>query len=156
MQETSTAAANTPAAPAPPAAASQPAESFGQPLQAAEATDLAGLLATPERYATQRITVEGVVREVCRARGCWLELATAQSEQAGGCRVIMKDHAFFVPPHSVGRRVRVQGQAQVNTVPVAQVTHMEQEGGRFSHKQPDGSALELRIVASGVELLPSS
>jgi hypothetical protein len=32
---------------------------------------------------------------------------------------------------------------------------MEQEGGRFSHKLPDGSAHELRIVARGVELLPA-
>jgi hypothetical protein len=29
---------------------------------------------------------------------------------------------------------------------------MEQEGGRFANKQPDGSAKELRIVATGVEL----
>ena len=29
---------------------------------------------------------------------------------------------------------------------------MESEGGRFPNKNPDGTATELRIVASGVEL----
>ena len=76
----------------------------------------------------------------------------AKAEEAGGCRVILQGHAFFVPIDSAGKRARVQGKVEVRDVPAAQVAHMEHEGGRFANKQPDGSAKELRLVATGVEL----
>jgi hypothetical protein len=140
------------AAPQLPTAAAQPAVVFGQPLTAASDLEFAQLLAEPDKYASSDVSVQGVVRQVCQTRGCWLELATGPDQQAGGCRVIAQGHAFFVPIDSAGKRARVQGRVEVRNVPAAQVAHMEQEGGHFANKQPDGSARELRIVARSVEL----
>ncbi len=98
------------------------------------------------------VQVEGMVRHSCTRRGCWLELATAMDEAAPGCRVVLKDHAFFVPLDSAGSHARVEGVVDVNVVPPAMVAHMESEGGHFANKNADGSALELRIVASAVDL----
>jgi hypothetical protein len=114
------------------------------------------VLADPSAYADLDVTVEGVVRQVCQRRGCWLELATSSDEAAPGCRVTSKDHAFFVPTDSAGSRARVRGRAEVEIIPAAQVAHMEEEGGKFARKEADGSARELRIIASGVELAPRS
>lgn len=40
----------------------------------------------------------------------------------------------------------------VKTVSMDDVAHCEEEGGTFAKKLADGSALEVQIVASGVEL----
>ena len=59
---------------------------------------------------------------------------------------------FFVPTDSAGSHAKVQGTLAVNTVPAERVAHLESEGGKFPNKNPDGSANELRLVATGVEL----
>jgi hypothetical protein len=127
-------------------------EHFGEPIGAEPVVDFAALLAEPSAYAEGPVQVEGVVRQVCQRRGCWLELATDMSPEAPGCRVVLKGHAFFVPIDSAGARARLAGAVQVQTISAAQVAHMEEEGGRFPNKRHDGTASEVRIVASGVEL----
>ncbi len=134
------------------APSTKPPESYGAPLGTAPAIELSRLLADPKQAPNHPVQVEGMVRQACTRRGCWFELATALAQSAPGCRVVLKDHAFFVPLDSAGSQVRVEGQVDVNTVPAAQVAHMESEGGHFANKNADGSALELRIVASGVQL----
>lgn len=142
------------AKPAPPPARepAAPAAHFGAAFSAPKDVELSALLENPSAQSSQPVRVEGMVRKACTRRGCWLELATAMADAAPGCRVVMKDHAFFVPTDSAGSRARVEGYVETNTVPSAMVAHMESEGGRFPNKNPDGSATELRILASGVEL----
>jgi hypothetical protein len=127
-------------------------ELFGAAIGAEPVVDFAALLAEPTAYAKEPVQVEGVVRQVCQRRGCWLELATDMNPEAPGCRVVLKGHAFFVPIDSAGARARLAGAVQVETISAAQVAHMEEEGGRFPNKHGDGTASEVRIVASGVEL----
>jgi hypothetical protein len=69
-----------------------------------------------------------------------------------GCRVTFKDYAFFVPTNSQGSEAKVQGVVQVETVKPSHVRHLEEEGATFAKKEPDGSARELQLVASGVRL----
>jgi len=113
---------------------------------------LAEVLASPERFRDQAVTVEGQVRSACTRRGCWMELAEASDPQLPGCRVTFKDYGFFVPTDSAGARAKVQGTLGVNRLPAERVAHLESEGGRFPKKNSDGSADELRLVATGVEL----
>jgi hypothetical protein len=81
-----------------------------------------------------------------------MELAESTQEGTPGCRVTFKNYGFFVPTNSAGSRARVQGQVEVETLPAASVRHYEEEGAVFAGKQPDGTAREVRLVASGVEL----
>jgi hypothetical protein len=128
------------------------ARSYGAPLTAAASDDLGKVLASPEGFTDRRITVEGQVRKACTNRGCWMELAPSAAEGTPGCRVTFKDYGFFVPTSSAGSRARVQGTVEVATVPAARVRHLEGEGALFAAKQPDGSAREVHIVATGVQL----
>jgi uncharacterized protein DUF4920 len=125
---------------------------YGAPLGSAPNEKLASVLAEPARFVGKAVQVDGHVRRACTAMGCWMELAESGDEKAPGCRVIMKDHAFFVPTDSAGASARVEGTLSVRRIEPAQVAHMEGEGAKFDHKAPDGSAEELRFVASGVEL----
>jgi hypothetical protein len=146
------AAATTPASPTAAAPATTTVSKYGTPLGAAPAQTLAAVLGSPQKFAGQPVKVEGHVRRACTAMGCWMELAESDAKEAPGCRVIMKDHAFFVPTDAAGASARVEGTLSVRSIDPAQVAHMEGEGATFDRKAPDGSAEELRFVASGVEL----
>ncbi len=128
------------------------AKSFGAPIGPGPTLSLADVLAAPERFRDQAITVQGHVRSACTRRGCWMEVAEGADPKLSGCRVTFKDYGFFVPTDSAGSTAKVQGTLGVNTLPPERVAHLESEGGQFPRKNPDGSVDELRLVATGVEL----
>jgi hypothetical protein len=154
--EVKTSAQPTAAPPAAtPPAAPREVKTYGQPLAAAETLPVSNLVSKPDGYAGKAITVEGTVRSACTNKGCWLELAengTSGKDAPAGCRVTFKDYGFFVPTNSAGSKARVQGTFELATVPASRVRHLESEGATFANKQPDGTARELRLVATGVEL----
>jgi len=133
--------------PATPAAGKK---TYGQALAPAAPITVATLLASPDPRKT--VTVEGSVRKACTRKGCWMELAESAQEGTPGCRVTFKDYGFFVPTNSAGAKARVQGVVEVETLPASAVRHYEEEGAVFAGKQPDGTAKEVRLVATGVEL----
>ncbi|MEO6601657.1 MAG: DUF4920 domain-containing protein [Polyangiaceae bacterium] len=128
------------------------AQAFGVPIGPGPTLSLADVLARPERFRDQAITVAGHVRSACTRRGCWMEVAESADPQLSGCRVTFKDYGFFVPTDSAGSTAKVHGTLGVNTLPPERVAHLESEGGQFPHKNADGSVDELRLVATGVEL----
>src|SRR5690606_6710097 len=103
-------------------------------------------------YAGKTVLVEGQVRRACSAKGCWLEIGAKDTADGPACRVTFKDYGFFVPTDSAGAAARIQGTVEITQVKQAHVEHLEAEGATFSRKDEDGSATELRIVATGVEL----
>ena len=134
------------------AAAATSKSAHGEPIAVEEALPLATVIANPDAYAGKKVIVDGKVRRACESKGCWLELAPTAEKGTQGCRVTFKDYGFFVPLDSAGATARVEGVISVREVPPEEVAHLEAEGAFFAHKAADGSAHELQIVASGVEL----
>jgi hypothetical protein len=125
---------------------------FGQSIAPGNALALGTILAKPDEFEDRAVTVEARVRRNCTRRGCWMELAEKLDPNLPGCRITFKDYGFFVPLDSAGSMARVQGTVQVQTVTAPEVEHLESEGAKFAGKQPDGTAREVRMVATGVEL----
>lgn len=152
--EVSEAQGTTEAQPDPEGASGTPANarSYGEPLSRRARVDLAELVRAPQAHAGKTVLVEGHVRRACSAKGCWLEIATSEAPEAPGCRVTFKDYGFFVPTDSAGSTARVEGIVEVTEVEKAHVEHLEGEGATFDTKKGDGSAMEVRVVATGVEL----
>jgi len=140
-----------PAVTTPVATPSAP-RTYGQPLTPGEKVPLATVLQRADSYANRAITVEGRVRQACSRKGCWMEIADSTDKATPGCRVTFKNYGFFVPTDAAGSHTRVQGVVEVSTVKASMVRHLEEEGAVFASKQPDGTAREVRIVATGVEL----
>lgn len=144
------------AKPAPATAAATGKTSVhGSAISPGHEVALAKVLANPREFEGKTVTVSGDVRRVCKKMGCWMELATDKTETAPGCRVFFGAHQFFVPKDSDGSHARVQGEVQVKQVDAAFVEHLEQEGASFKTKNADGTADEVRLVATGVELTRS-
>ncbi len=121
----------------------------GEALGASPAVAFADVLKEPAKFAGKKVVVEGVVERVCQKQGCWMELAPERG--ARGVRVAMKDHAFFVPFNTAGRRARAEGTLEVKTLTREDADHYEKEGARLT-RNPDGTATEISFTASGVEL----
>ena len=122
----------------------------GEKLKGLPAVTLDKLLTSPTDFEGKDVQVEAKIRKACEKKGCWMELAAAKD--GPGVRVTFKDYGFFVPLNSQGSDARVEGEVNVKTIPAAEVAHYEGEGGHFPNKLPDGSAREVRFVASGVAL----
>jgi hypothetical protein len=135
-----------------PAPASGNTSKHGNAITPGAEAALAKVLSNPRDYEGKTVTVEGEVRRVCKKMGCWMELATAPDDSAPGCRVFFGAHQFFVPKDSDGAKARVQGQVQIRKVQASFVQHLEEEGASFKAKNADGTADEVRLVATGVEL----
>jgi hypothetical protein len=113
---------------------------------------LRDVLKSPDKYADQSVLVEGEVRRACTRKGCWMELGEGQDGATPGCRVTFKDYGFFVPTDSAGSKARVEAKVESKLIKPSMVTHLEEEGAKFGDKAPDGSAREVRLVATGVDL----
>ncbi len=125
---------------------------YGAAFANAERVSLRKVLAEPGNFAGKTVYVEGDVRRACARKGCWMELAESGDESSPACRVTFKDYGFFVPLDSAGSRARLEAQVQLEEVKAAHVEHLEEEGAKFSEKNPDGTAKEVRLVATAVEL----
>jgi hypothetical protein len=135
-----------------PGGGAQPSQAepsrFGAAIQPGPAIPLAALLSNPSAFAAQTVTTEGQVQRACSRKGCWMEIGSG----GDACRVTFKDYGFFVPTDSAGAFAKIQGRLDTREVEKAAVDHLEAEGARFRNKKADGSATEVRLVASAVEL----
>jgi hypothetical protein len=125
---------------------------FGAAISSAPGAELAEVLREPERFSGKNVVVSGHVRRACTRMGCWMELAAGSDPSTPACRVTFHGHGFFVPKDSAGSDARVEGRLEIVKVSAAHAAHLEEEGARVADKGDDGSAREVHLDASGVEL----
>ncbi|MCA1564660.1 MAG: DUF4920 domain-containing protein [Acidobacteria bacterium] len=113
------------------------------------AVAFAHVLKQPAKFAGKRVRIEGVVERVCQSEGCWMQIAPESG--AAGIRVTFKDHSFFVPKDSKSMKFKAEGEFFVKALDKAQVDHLVEDGAKIERKA-DGTADEIRFVATGVEL----
>lgn len=131
------------------------AQLYGAPLGQSPRVSLSDLIASPDSYHDKLVRVDGNVRRVCTRRGCWMEIAGDTTPEAQAFRVTFKDYGFLVPVDSLGKKAQIEGLVQITTVEKSAVDHYESEGAIFPNKRADGTAREVRLVATGVELSKS-
>src|ERR1044072_1187636 len=110
----------------------------------------ADALKEPEKYAGKTVVIEGVVRRVCQAEGCGMEIGP-KAESEGGVRVTF-DHKFAVPKDASEMNFRAEGTLKVKTLSKETVDHLVKDDGAKIKTNPDGTANEVTFLATGVEL----
>jgi hypothetical protein len=107
-------------------------------------------LKEPQKYADKPVVIEGVVRRVCQAEGCWVEIGP-KGEGEGSVRVTF-DHKFTVPKDGAQMNFRAEGTLKVKTLSKETVEHLVKDDGAKIKTNPDGTANEVTFLATGVEL----
>lgn len=110
----------------------------------------ADALKEPQKYADKTVVIEGVVRRVCQAEGCWMEIGP--KGEAGGAIRVTFDHKFSVPKDGAEMNFRAEGTLRVKTLSKEAVEHLVKDDGARIKTNPDGTANEVTFLATGVEL----
>jgi len=80
---------------------------YGKGVASNDTILVSELLAHPETHVDKVVRVEGVVVGVCKARGCWIEIAGDKEHQKIQLKV--NDGEIVFPPEILGEKVIVEG-----------------------------------------------
>src|SRR5215207_1386175 len=110
----------------------------------------ADALKEPQKYDGKTVVIEGVVRRVCQAEGCWMEIGPKAGGE-GRVRVTF-DHKFTIPKDAAPMNFRAEGTLKVKSLSKEAVEHLVKDDGAKIKTNPDGTANEVTFLATGVEL----
>ncbi|GGI78674.1 DUF4920 domain-containing protein [Shewanella gelidii] len=83
------------------------AKDFGTPVNTDQLMAISTVLASPQQYVGQQVTVAGTIVGVCEKRGCWMELASdAKFEKL---RIKVKDGDMVFPVSAKGSKAYATG-----------------------------------------------
>ena len=106
-------------------------ESFGSGVKLAEPTPISKILADPDAYVGRTVRIEGKVLDVCPMKGCWMELAGEDGEEA--LKVKVDDGVIVFPVTSKGKLAVAEG--RVEAIPMTKeqyvgwLEHLAEERG---------------------------
>jgi uncharacterized protein YdeI (BOF family) len=124
---------------------------FGAEVTTDKAVTVEDMVKSLEAGKKTDVKVEGVVVEVCAAEGCWLRMKNGE----GNIMVRMKDHKWFVPTALNGKKVVLEGTAEIKETTVAMLKHYAEDAGKSKEeieaiKEPKK---EVVIQAKGILVL---
>ena len=125
---------------------------YGASLTADDAVPVTTVLATPDQYVGQEVTIEGQVSEVCQMRGCWAPLVT----DAGTVRIQMprkaddSDYVFTLPKDISGRTVVASGTLEAKTITAAEQRHYDEDKGAAKDASEYADKVEYSLKPTGV------
>ncbi len=77
--------------------------------------DLTQLLATPERFSSGTITVQGTIAAVCAKRGCWMRLQVGDGQTL---QVKVRDGDMEFPVSAKGKTALATGQLNISEIDI--------------------------------------
>ncbi len=78
------------------------------------AVKFADVFKEPQKFAGKPVVIEGVVERVCKAEGCWMQIAP----EAGAAETVRVtfDHKFSVPKDADKMKFRAEGEFSVKVL----------------------------------------
>jgi hypothetical protein len=83
------------------------AATFGGAVDKTKLVDVADILAKPQNYLQQQVTVKGTVEAVCQKKGCWMQFAADASQPT--FRIKVKDGDMVFPVSAKGKTAYASG-----------------------------------------------
>lgn len=100
---------------------------YGEKITESGAVDMTIL--TPQLSANDTIDIKmsGIIADVCQAKGCWMNLSSANSDES--VFIKFKDYAFFMPKNSAGKQAIVSGKLYSSVTSVDELRHYAEDKG---------------------------
>tara|TARA_B100000609_G_scaffold199249_1_gene201500 strand:+ start:2238 stop:2804 length:567 start_codon:yes stop_codon:yes gene_type:complete len=113
----------------------------------AQKVTLSELMKNTDAYKGKFIEVSGVVKDVCRVKGCWMMLTDGTHLM----RVRFKGYKFFVPKNSIGYGVTVRGYGRKSVLSARMARHYALDAGdKEAAKKIKGPQKVVAFTASSV------
>ena len=125
---------------------------LGEPLTLSEVTKVSEINQNPEKYLGKRVMIEGLVINVCAARGCWMDIASDVPFEKIQIKVV--DGEIVFPLDAKGKTARVEGIAEELKLSKEQAVEMAQHqamesGGTFDPASITGPVSYFRLRGLG-------
>ncbi|MDI6766894.1 MAG: DUF4920 domain-containing protein, partial [Bacteroidota bacterium] len=106
-------------------AADEPYKTYGKEIKMKKVTAFKDAVKKPKKFKNKEILITGKVTAVCQNKGCWMEITDGKEKM----RVKFEDYGFFVPYDSKGKKVKVQGKVNRETVSEETFRHWLEDAG---------------------------
>lgn len=83
---------------------------LGEPLTLTEVTKVSEINKNSDKYIGKRVLIEGMIINVCAARGCWMDISSDVPFEKIQVKVV--DGEIVFPMEAKGRTARVEGIAE--------------------------------------------
>lgn len=108
--------------------------SYGAALTLTDTTRVSAILDAPQAWVGRRVLVAGIVVEVCREKGCWIQVAGDREHEM--LKVKVEDGVIVFPLSAMGHRAVVEGTIEALPVTAEQARaqarrHAEETGAPF-------------------------
>jgi len=115
-------------------------------------TPISAIYETPQDYVGKRVLVEGMIIEVCAARGCWIYLSSDRPFEK--MRVKVTDGEIVFPMGAQGHMAKVEGVVQEMQRSKEQVIawkkHLaDEKGAKFDPSTVTGPEVTYRLRGLG-------
>lgn len=132
-----------------------PAGIYGKGISLSEKTMVSDILSSPEKYEGKQVLVSGTVVDVCRKRGCWIELSGDKEFQK--IKVKVKDGEIVFPLSAKGQQATVEGIVEKLELSKEQVMkwkahEAEEHGEEFDSTTVTGPMTIWRLKGVGAEI----
>lgn len=129
---------------------------LGEALTLQEVTKVSEINKNPEKFLGRRVLIEGLIIDVCAARGCWMDLASDVPFEKIQVKVV--DGEIVFPIESKGRTARVEGVAEEIKLSREQAIRMgqhkaEEQGTSFDPASITGPVSFYRLRGLGAVIL---
>ena len=128
---------------------------LGESLTITEVTKVSEINKHPEKYLGKRVMIEGLIINVCSARGCWMDIASDVPFEKIQIKVV--DGEIVFPLEAKGKTARVEGiteeikLSQDEAIEMGKHQAME-SGGTFDPTTITGPVSYLRLRGLGAEI----
>lgn len=86
---------------------SEKIEKYGNEIQSSNKVKISEILSNPKAYVGKTVLVEGMVVDVCKEAGCWMDIASDIPNQK--IKVKVKDGDIVFPVEAKGKSALVEG-----------------------------------------------
>ena len=129
------------------------AQVYGTTPDLAVATPVSEIFAKPADFVGKVVKVQGMIVDVCAARGCWLELGGDKPYQT--IRVKVQDGVIVFPLSARGRKASVQGRLESISMSAEEARRFREhqaleKGVAFDPKAATGPLSLYQIRPTGV------
>ena len=97
---------------------------LGKPITLTEITSISQILDDPQEFLGDTVLVNGTIIDVCKKRGCWMEIASDSSFQS--IKIKVKDGEIVFPLSAKGNSALVEGVVEQLVFTKEEVIEMEQ------------------------------
>ncbi|HID37952.1 MAG TPA: DUF4920 domain-containing protein [Calditrichaeota bacterium] len=129
---------------------------LGQGITLKDIVKISDILANPDAWVGKKVLVEGQIVDVCKKRGCWMELASDQQYQT--IKVKVKDGEIVFPLGARGKKALAEGTVEKIELDMEQTIKYlkhkaEEEGKEFDSKSVTEPLVFYRIKGTGARIL---